>query len=416
MNETHDPKRRAWLDSACATDSDFPVQNLPFGAFEGRGGVAIGDRIVDLQRLSAAGLVSGDAAEAARAAAGPTLNPLLALPQRFASALRARLSSLLSDPSCRARVEPCLVAMAGVRLDLPVAVGAYTDFLCSLDHTLRMGRGNLPPAFKHLPIAYNGRATSVRASGHPVRRPNGQHKAGEAVRFGPEPALDYELEFAMLVGEGNALGEPLSVDAAAQRIFGYCLLNDWSARNIQTFESTPLGPFLGKSFLTTVSPWIVTTDALAPFRTAAAAHDIEVPAYLRSSRDQAEGGLAIDLEAEIVTPKGGRERLSRTSLRNMYWTFAQMLAHHSSNGCNLGPGDMLGSGTLSGAADESRACLAELTDRGAKPVTLANGEKRAWLEDGDEVVFRARASRDGFVPIGFGECRGRIEPAVRFPS
>jgi fumarylacetoacetase len=435
LNDTHDPARRSWVESANQPECDFPIQNLPFGIFRHgsvppRGGVAIGDRIVDLAACLDAGLFAGDAAEAARACAGPILNPLMGLAPRFSSSLRARLSELLrSDGAERGEVEGLagrlLVPMADCILEMPGAVGSFTDYLSSIYHSRRMGGGNLPEAFHHVPIAYHGRATSLRVSGTPLVRPNGQHKtpSGE-IRFGPEPALDFELEMAICVGKGNKLGEPIALGEAPDQIFGYCLLNDWSARGIQTWESRPLGPFLGKSFMTSISPWIVTAEALAPFRTAAFKREAGAPAplaHLSDAADQESGSLDIAMAAYLLTPRMREEAAApapilQANLRDMYWTFAQMLTHHASNGCNLQTGDMLGSGTISGAADESRACLAELTVRGTEPVRLPNGETRGWLQDGDEIVFRARAERQGHVAIGFGECRGRVEPAVAWPT
>ncbi len=434
LNETHDPKRRSFIAAANAPDTDFPIQNLPFGVFRrggetARGGVAIGDRIFDLADGVKAGLFTGDGAEAARAAAGPALNPLFALGTRHASALRAQLSELLrADGPEQSRVERMadrlLVPMSAATLELPCHVGAYTDFLCSSFHAGRMASG-LPEPFSYLPIAYNSRASSVIVSGTPVRRPNGEFRTptGE-VRFGPEPAQDFELELALFIATGNAVGTPLHIDSAAQQIFGYCLLNDWSARGIQIWESRPLGPFLGKSQGTTISPWVITAEALAPFRCAAFTrpdgHPKPLP-HLFSETDQAEGGIDLALEAFILTPRmrqagAAPSRVTNTNFKHIYWTFAQMVTHHMSNGCNLQPGDLVASGTCSGPTDDSRACLAELSARGTADIRLANGETRRYLEDGDEVIFRARASRDGCVSIGFGECRGRLEPAVPWPT
>jgi fumarylacetoacetase len=434
LNPTHDPKRRSFIAAANAPDGDFPIQNLPFGVFRrggaaARGGVAIGDHIFDLAEGVAAGLFSGDAETAARAAAGPALNPLFALGTRPASALRAQLSDLLrADGPGRSRVEALgervLVPMSAATLELPARVGAYTDFLCSIYHAQRMIAG-LPDPFKHLPIAYNSRASSVIVSGTPVLRPNGEFRAPDGtVRFGPEPAQDFELELAAFIAAGNPLGTPFALDRAAQEIFGFCLLNDWSARAIQMWESRPLGPFLGKSQGTSISPWVVTAEALAPFRCAAFRRDAGDPAplpHLFSAADQEEGGIDLAMEASILTPRMSERgappsRVTATNFKHVYWTFAQMVAHHMSNGCNLQPGDLLASGTCSGPSDGSRACLAELSERGKTDVTLANGEVRRYLADGDEVIFRARTARDGYVAIGFGECRGRIEPAPSWPA
>lgn len=435
LNATHDATRRSWVETANAPDTDFPIQNLPFGVFRvgggaPRGGAAIGDRILDLAAVLEAGLLSGPAEAAARAAAGPALNPLMALGNGAASALRTALSDLLdAEGGGRSRVEAMrdrlLVPMADATMELPASIGSFTDFLCSIDHTLRMSRtGELPPAFKSLPIAYHSRATSVRVSGADVVRPNGQfRKPDGTLAFGPEPAQDYELELGIVVGPGNALGQPFPIEDADERIFGFCLLNDWSARLIQGFESTPLGPFLSKSLSTTISPWVVTAEAMAPFRVPARPRDAAdaPPPHLTGAEDQAEGGLDLAMEVRLTTGRmreagGAPVRITDTNFSHCYWTVAQMLTHHASNGCNMQPGDLFGSGTISGPTDDSRACLAELTARGSEPLELPNGETRAFLEDGDEVVFRARASRDGYVPIGFGECRGRIAPAVKWPG
>ncbi|HZT50495.1 MAG TPA: fumarylacetoacetate hydrolase family protein, partial [Stellaceae bacterium] len=317
LNETHDPKRQSWVASANTADTDFPIQNLPFGVFrrgetEARGGVAIGDCIFDLAAAAKAGLFSGAAAEAARAASGPVLNPLFALGNRAASALRAQLSDLLrTDSPDRARVERLadrlLVPMREAALQLPGRIGNYTDFLCSKFHSGRMASATgLPDAFAYMPIAYHSRASSVVVSGTPVRRPNGQYRADGAVRFGPEPWQDYELELAVVIAAGNPLGTPLPLDRAADEIFGYCLLNDWSARGIQIWESRPLGPFLGKSQSTTISPWIVTSEALAPFRCPAFARAADEPKplpHLFSEADQAEGGIDLGMEAFVLTPR-----------------------------------------------------------------------------------------------------------------
>jgi fumarylacetoacetase len=431
LNQTHDPKRKSFVNAANAPGSDFPIQNLPFCAFGRAGenfrcGVAIGDRVLDLGAALREGLFSGAAEKAAQAASGPNLNPLMALGNGYVSALRAQVSDLLrSDAPQRDRVQSLLIGQAEVRFATPAAVGTFTDFLCSFDHTMRMSRtGDLPPAFKHLPIAYHSRASTV-ICGDGFHRPNVQSKDKDgAVRFGPEPALDFELELGTYVALGNGMGAPVSLAKAPEYIFGYCLLNDWSARGIQAWESTPLGPFLGKSFATSISPFVVTTEALLPFcapRRERAAGDPQPLPYLSDPDNLASGALDLTLEAYMVTPRMKADRappapVTRTNFRHMYWNFAQMLTHHASNGCNLQPGDLLGSGTTSGPTDDSRACLAEISLRGSKPFTLPNGETRTYLQDGDEVIFRGRAERDGFVGIGFGECRGVVLPAVPWPS
>jgi fumarylacetoacetase len=435
LNSTHDPALRSWVESANLPGADFPIQNLPFGAFErdgnARTGVAIGDRIVDLQALHEAALLDGDAAIACAAATcgDGTLNRLMALEPRYLSALRRALSALLrSDSPMLSQVQPreaaLLPRIADVTMRLPCEIGDYTDFLTSLHHTERHGRYKgladpLPAAFKSLPIAYHGRASSLRVSGGDVRRPHGQYRDAQGnVRFGPAPALDFELELAAFIGRGNAFTQPVAIDDAHQHIFGYCLLNDWSAKSIQWFEQV-LGPFLGKSFHSSLSPWIVTAEALAPFRKSApsrAAGDPVIMPHLNGSFDQRNGGLNLELEAFLSTAKlraagAAPVRITRTHLDNLYWTFAQMVTHHTSNGCNLRTGDLLGSGTISGADDVSRACLTELTNAGKDPLQLPNGETRTALEDGDEVIFRARAVQPGAVTIGFGECRGTIASA-----
>lgn len=429
LDETHNPARCSFVPGANDGQTDFPLQNLPFGVIRRHGGtpccaVAIGDHVLDLRQAHETGLLPQPQL------AAPTLNPLLAQGLDMANALRQQIFGLLAEGSPhRSAAASALVPMTAVDMVLPSAVGAFTDFLTSVHHMERGGRLSgrnpaVPAAFHTLPIAYNSRATSVRVSGEPVRRPHGQRRGevGTSV-FGPSTALDFELELGAFIGPGNTLGDPMVVDDAAEQLWGFCLLNDWSSRDVQGWESDPLGPFLCKSFSTTISPWIVTEAALRPFRVPALVRDGDGPAllpYLHSSRDQAEGGIGLEMKALLLTPAMRAAGLSpamvtRTNFRNTHWTFAQMTAHHMSNGCNLRPGDLLGSGTVSGPTDESRACLAELTSRGEDPLSLPGGEVRAWLQDGDEVMFRARAERAGFVPIGFGECRGTVAPAVAWP-
>lgn len=434
LNDTHDPARRSWVESANEPGTDFPIQNLPFGIFRRQGeapraGVAIGDSIFDLAAAYDAGLFSGQAAQAAEAAREPSLNRLMALDPELISVLRARISDLLradGTKSGRARAlkERLVVPMAEAQVLLPCQTRSYTDFLTSIHHTERNGRlkglkDPVPATFKYVPVAYHSRSSSLVPSGTPVRRPYGQWRdeSGQ-IRFGPAESLDYELELGLFIGQGNELGAPIPIEEAERHFFGFCLLNDWSTKEIQWWEQM-LGPFLGKSFTTSISPWIVTAEALAPFRLAPEPRPAGDPAplpYLSSEADQAAGGFNIDLQAYLSTARmreQGEEPvcITRTSSQTMYWTFAQMVAHHTVNGCNLETGDLLGSGTLSGADEASRGCLVEQTMRGAEPITLPNGERRAWLHDGDEVVLRGRAQREGFVSIGFGECRGRIEPA-----
>jgi fumarylacetoacetase len=437
LNPTHDPTRRSWVASANAPGSDFPIQNLPFGVFRraggmARGGVAIGDRIFDLSEGLIADLFEGDAQLAAQSAARSSLNSLLALGYSPASALRSRLSDLLRvDSPFRDRLESIadrlLVPMAEVELLLPVRVSQFTDMCVSTFHISRCrGEGEfdtpvVPLVLKRLPVGYNGRASSVVVSGTPVRRPNGQWKQKvEDVEptFGPEPWLDYELELGMwIAGSGNRLGEPIPIATARNHIFGFCLLNDWSARGLQMFESM-LGPFQGKSFATTVSPWIVTAEALEPFRVAsfvAPANERTPAPYLVDEADRTSGGYDICLEALVrsatMRAQGSEPmRTCDTNFRHMYWTWAQMLTHHASNGCNLSAGDLIGSGTCSGPVVSSAGCLLELTERSKKRWRLPTGEERLYLEDGDEVVLRARANAISRISIGFGDCRGVVTP------
>lgn len=419
---THDPARRAWLAAANADDTDFPIQNLPFGLFEhdgrARGGVALGDQIIDLGALAALGVLGDGAREAALAASGATLAPLLACAPAATDALRHELSDLFREGGSGdvAQLQGVLVPMAQARMLLPLKPTAFTDFCTSYDHIARMAQGKPGLAALALPVAYNGRASSVAVTGTPVVRPLGQFEtrpgSGER-QYGPEPMLDFELEFGAWLRGGNALGTPLSMAQARDALFGFCLVNDWSARGIQFFESV-LGPHLGKSFVTTISPWIVTTAALAPFRTAArgrADGEPAVAAHLADAEDAQHGGLDVELTAELAGPGLAPQRIVRTQLRDLYWTLAQMVAHQASNGAPLETGDLIATGTVSGAEDEARACLAEITLRGGAPITLSDGSTRTMLEDGDTLVLRGRARRDGFVSIGFGECAGTIHPS-----
>jgi fumarylacetoacetase len=354
----------------------------------------------------------------------------MALGPQYWSALRRRVTELLAEGSPeQALVEPCLVPMNGAVMRLPAAIGDYTDFFASLDHATNAGSLFRPgeplyPNYKYVPIGYHGRASSIVISGTPVRRPWGQiaDKANGRPNFGPSRALDYEMEVGVFVGAGNRLGEPVPIDEAVSHVFGLCLLNDWSARDIQAWESQPLGPFLAKSFATSLSPWVVTMEALEPFRVPAFARAEDDPAplpYLYSKADQESGGIDITVEVWLATQRMREAaavpvRLSRGRFSDLYWTVAQLLAHHTSNGCNLRPGDLLGSGTISnkasgtGTAPESRGCLLEITGRGREPILLPNGEQRRFLEDGDEVILRGYCEREGRVRIGFGECRGIV--------
>jgi fumarylacetoacetase len=432
IDETHDPRCQSWVASAQG-HAEFPIQNLPFGVFSPaggvpRGGVAIGDMVLDLRAGLEAGLFTGEAARAAEAAGGATLNPLMALGSGPRLALRKRLSALLSaDGPERARVEPLAGRLLHKAVDctmhLPAAIGSYTDFFAGIHHARNGGMRRDPnnplnPNYKYVPVAYHSRATSVRPSGVPIRRPSGQRKLPneDMPSYGPCRKLDYELELAVWVGPGNALGEPIPIGRAGDHLFGLGLFNDWSARDIQQWESQPLGPFLGKSFGSTVSPWIVTSEALAPFRVAQPprpAGDPQPLPYLWDEADQREGAFDIALEALLMT-EGLRakglppHRMSASNTTDLYWTVAQMIAHHSCNGCNLAPGDLFGTGTISGPTLEGYGSLMELSADGTRTITLASGETRTFVENGDEVIFRAHCRKPGCVPIGFGECRAQI--------
>jgi fumarylacetoacetase len=435
IDDTHSPSRRSWVASANG-HADFPIQNLPFGVFTplggaARGGVAIGNEIFDLAAAVELGLLDGAAAQAAQAASGATLNPLLALGCEARVALRRRVGDLLdaAGPD-RARIEGLrsrlLHRAADCRIELPAAIGDYTDFFAGINHATNAGKlfrpdNPLMPNYKYVPIGYHGRASSIVASGAGVRRPNGQRKpANETVpTFGPSRNLDYELELGVWVGPGNALGTPIKIAEAADHIAGFCLLNDWSARDVQGWEYQPLGPFLGKSFSTTVSPWVITPEALAPFRLAQASRPAGDPAplpHLLDATDQTSGAFDIALEVFLLTPgltANGLppHKLSASNARDLYWTIAQLVAHHSSNGCNLRPGDIFGTGTISGPGDDGLGSLLELSLGGRRAVELPSGESRRFLEDGDTVMLRAHCRRDGFASIGFGECRGTIVAA-----
>lgn len=427
IDETHDPARGSWVDSANGP-GDFPVQNLPFGLFsppgqQARIGVAIGDMILDLRACAHAGLID----ERLRPACTDShVNALLALPAAERQALRRRISALLSDAAHRDSVSPHLHQAADCVLHLPAHIGDYTDFYVGIHHADNVGRQFRPdnpllPNYKYVPIGYHGRASSIRPSGVPVLRPKGQRKPSEADApvVAPTSRLDYELEIGVWIGEGNALGTTIPIARAGEHIAGYCLLNDWSARDFQAWEYQPLGPFLAKNFQSTISPWVVTAEAMAPFRIAQPARpegDPQPLPYLLDAEDQAHGALAVTLEAYLRTQamrEQGRApfRLSTGPATSMYWTVNQIVAHHASNGCNLSPGDLLGTGTISAPVRDGYGSLLELSAGGKEPIRLPTGETRGFLEDGDEVTLRAMASTKGFVSIGFGECRAEILPA-----
>jgi fumarylacetoacetase len=436
INETNDPAARSWVESANRAGCDFPIQNLPFGVFraarggEARVGAAVGDQVLDVSAAGQRGLFSPNdkARVAADACNAGALNRLMALGNQHWSALRRRIFELLRhDASVSLRERVPLCPMAEVEMLLPAQVGDYTDFYASIHHAAKVGSMFRPdnpllPNYKWLPVAYHGRASSLLPSGMPIRRPRGQMRSDpdQSPVFGPTQRLDYEVEVGFFVGPGNTLGEPLPIAQAEQHIFGMCLVNDWSARDVQTWEYQPLGPFLSKSFATTASPWVVTLEALAHYRTRAFLRDDADPRllpHLNDPEDQQFGGIELTVEAWLNSNKMrelgvGPMRLSRGSMADIYWTIAQMLTHHASNGCNLRPGDLLASGTISGPSRDARGCLLELTSGGKQPITLPSGEQRSFLEDGDEVILHGYCERKGVARIGFGECRAVILPAI----
>jgi fumarylacetoacetase len=442
LDGTHDAALRSFVESANDPASDFPVQNLPLGVFRrgGQGreriGCAIGESVLDLLACDQRGLLRGLPTEVEEACRGTRLNALMAIEPRVRATLRHRLSHLLRAEggfvTARNDASRVLLPQAEAEMQVPAAVGDYSDFYASVFHATNVGKMLRPdnpllPNYKWVPIGYHGRASSLVVSGTPVRRPHGQTEpgAGEAApRFAPSRNLDYELEVGAFLGPGNPLGEPVPIDAAEGRIFGLCLVNDWSARDLQKWEYQPLGPFLAKSFATTIGPWVVTLEALAPFRVPAFARPEGDPAplaYLRHEEDRAFGGIDLRLEALLAT-RAMRERgeaplvVSRSNLRDLYWTLAQLVTHHASNGCNLRPGDLVASGTVSGPEPEARGCLLERTWRGSEPLVLPGGEERRFLEDGDEVILRGHCQREGFARIGFGECRGTVQAARSFTA
>ena len=434
LDRTHDPSLRSWVETANQKDTDFPIQNLPFGVFRERGkaensriGVAIGDRILDLKFCCQEGLLGELPAPLQEACKAPNLNPLMALGNWASSTLRARLSELLlSNGQQKTLGTNLLVPMVEAELLLPADIGDYTDFYASIFHATNVGKLFRPdrpllPNYKYLPIAYHGRASSILPTGTPLKRPKGQRKdSGDSIpHFGPSQLLDYEVEVGFFIGVGNQLGQPIVIDRAEESIFGLCLVNDWSARDIQAWEYQPLGPFLGKSFGTTISPWVVTMEALAPFRCSAFSRPEGDPLpldYLSSSLNSKLGGINLTVEVLLQSAQMREQGiepflLSRASFQEMYWTLAQMLVHHSCNGCNLRPGDLLASGTVSGAEEGSQGSLLEISQRGSKAIKLPTGETRTFLADADEVIIRGYCEREGFTRVGFGECRGIILPA-----
>ena len=435
-NETHDSNLRSWVESANDPNTDFPIQNLPFCVYgekenlaPDRLGIVIGDRILDVAECSNRGYLpefpSFWSIQYSHSATG-----LSAQNYSYRSAFRRQVSNLLrvENEISRDRFaqEKILVAMDSVPLRLFFHIGDYTDFYCSLYHATNVGSmfrpdNPLMPNYKWVPIGYHGRASSIVVSGTDIHRPKGQNRSDpeKPPMFMPCRNLDYEMELGFFVGRGNELGRPIPISETEEHIFGVCLVNDWSARDIQAWEYQPLGPFLAKNFATTISPYVVTMEALAPFRTKAFERDPNDPQpleYLSDEQNQRFGGLDINLEVYIQTEKMRIENikphlLSQSNTKDLYWTIGQMLTHHASNGCNLQTGDLIATGTVSGKEKSERGCLLELTWRGTEPLALPSGEQRRFLEDGDEVIMKGFCEREGFRRIGLGECRGRIIPA-----
>jgi len=437
LNETHDVNLTSWVESANA-GSDFPIQNLPYAVFKVkgtqnafRGGVAIGDQIIDLAALAAKSVFSGVAQQAAEAASGDNLNTLMAMGNDVQSALRLALSRALRTGAAeQTALAECLVAQADAEYKLPCQIGDYTDFYTSVYHATAVGSlfrpdNPLLPNYKWVPIGYHGRSSTIDVSGQTFPRPQGQTKAptAEAPSFGPCKRLDYEVEMGIFIGKENAIGHGIDIEQAEEHVFGLCLFNDWSARDIQAWEYQPLGPFLAKNFASTVSPWIVTTEALVPFRSSFTRDeaDPQPMEYLTSAANSELGGFDVELECLIETAKmreSGEQPgvLSRSNFKHSYWTVAQMVAHHSVNGCQLKAGDLFGSGTQSGPDPEEAGSLLELSNGGKQSVELSNGETRTFLEDGDCVIMRGFCAREGAARIGFGEVTGTILPAVSKPA
>lgn len=433
INETHDINLKSWVASANQAGTDFPIQNLPFASFrrkdsaeEFRGGVAIGDQVLDLAVVAAAGIFSGEAQDAVEAANAPKLNEFMGMGQNYWSALRLALSRALREGSeHQGALEAALVAQSDVEYALPCHIGDYTDFYTSIYHATAVGSlfrpdNPLLPNYKWVPIGYHGRASSIDVSGQNFPRPKGQTKAPDAdtPSFGPCKRLDYELELGIYLGKGNELGDSISIEDAESHVFGFCLFNDWSARDLQAWEYQPLGPFLAKNFASTVSPWIVTTEALAPYRTNwhRDEQDPQPLDYLESAHNRESGAFDIQMDVLLETAKmreanAAPSKLSESSFKHSYWTVAQMVTHHTVNGCNFLPGDMLGSGTQSGPEHEEAGSLLELSRGGKETITLDNGEERKFLEDGDKVIMRGWCEANGFARIGFGSVEGTILPA-----
>jgi fumarylacetoacetase len=427
---------KSWVESANEPDTDFPLENLPYGVFRDNGktriGIAIGQYVLDLRACAERGLLQELPPDIASACSEESLNALMSFGPRAWSALRRQITNLLAEDGAggqmQARVTPLLISMRDVEMEVPAQIGDYTDFYASIYHAIRVGKlfrpdNPLLANYKYVPIGYHGRASSIVVSGTGVRRPCGQIKAPAAAEpeFGPSHSLDYELEVGMFVGPGNPLGQPIPIREAEQHIFGLCLVNDWSARDIQSWEYQPLGPFLAKNFATTISPWIIPMEALTPYRVPVADRPDGDPAPLPYlSTDLNRAGIDLTLEVFLQSEKMRRDglaavQLSKGNLGDIYWTLAQLLTHHASNGCNLGPGDLIATGTISGPEQGSEGCLLEMKHR-AELLRLPTGETRSFLEDGDEVIFRAHCQSPGLPRIGFGECTGKVISAISLPS
>lgn len=435
LNETHDPALQSWVVSANDGRTDFPIQNLPFAIFRRRGseeafrgGVAIGDQVLDLAYLAKAQCFTGIVHSALEACCRHELNDFMAMGAEVWSSLRLALSKALRKESDKQTLlTPALIPQNAVEFKLPCRIGDYTDFYTSIHHATSVGAlfrpdNPLLPNYKWVPIGYHGRASSIDVSGQQFHRPKGQTKAPDATEpsFGPCKRLDYELEVGIYIGKGNELGQNISIDQVDQHVFGLCLFNDWSARDIQAWEYQPLGPFLAKNFASTVSPWIVTTEALLPYRKAWSrnSEDPQPLDYLDSTLNRKAGALSIDLEVLLETEsmratKREACRLSRSNFVDSYWTIGQMVAHHTVNGCNMQPGDLLGSGTQSGPAPEEAGSMLELSAGGKQAITLSNGEQRTFLEDGDKVIMRGYCQSDEHIRIGFGEVTTLVLPATK---
>jgi fumarylacetoacetase len=434
LDETHDPQARSWLASANQIDCEFPIQNLPFAVFrrgdsteEFRGGVAIGDQIVDLAALATLGVFEAQAARGIQAGGRPSLNSLMQLgPPVWSAVRRALFEGLREGSSLQTGLRSCLVAQADAQYSVPAHIGDYTDFYTSIHHATAVGRMMRPdnpllPNYRWIPIGYHGRSSSIGVSGQTFHRPQGQRLPPGAAQpvVGPSSRLDYELELGVFVGVGNPPGMPIPMAEAEAHIFGICLLNDWSARDLQAWEYQPLGPFLAKNFATTISPWIVTLQALAPFRVPfVRPEDAPAPLpYLNSSWNRDAGAIDIRLDA-LIQSAAMRERhepphrLSSTSFRHAYWTIAQLVAHHTVNGCDLRAGDLLGTGTQSGPTPGEAGSLLELSAGGSRPIQISRDESRTFLEDGDTVIFRGWCEKPDMARIGFGNAQGRVLPAI----